>query len=331
MLIALLAAAVVAGSTNETPARHGWGPEWARVPSDREMAEYLPEKTLEAGINGGAVLGCAVAASGRITQCHVIFEAPEKLDYGTTALKLAPLFRMKVGAVAIGSSRVTIPIEWGFDAPDASAGVMIANPVWLSAASFADVAAAYPAASRGESGGATLRCRVNQDGWIGLCGTLEEQPPGDGFAAAARALTDRFRIALTDDAFASGKPMWTDVKFRFVDPDSAAFRARLIAAPKWTATPSAAELTAVYPAVAAAKGVKSGRGVAQCVIAADGALSGCKPLPALSDEPGFSQAAAIVASGMRMNPWTDDGGPVDGATINLPIRFEAPTPSLGAK
>jgi hypothetical protein len=25
---------------------------------------------------------------------------------------------------------------------------------------------------------------------------------------------------------------------------------------------------------------------------------------------------------MKMNAWTDEGGPVDGATINLPIRFE---------
>ena len=113
--------------------------------------------------------------------------------------------------------------------------------------------------------------------------------------------------------------MWTDVRFRFADPASAAFRARQIAAPTWTAVPDPAELTAVYPAAAAAKGVKSGRGVAQCVIAANGALTGCKPLPAQSDEPGFSQAAAVVAAGMRMNPWTEEGGPVDGATIDLPI------------
>jgi len=29
----------------------------------------------------------------------------------------------------------------------------------------------------------------------------------------------------------------------------------------------------------------------------------------------------LVAQVMKMNPWTQDGGPVDGARVKLPIRF----------
>lgn len=39
---------------------------------------------------------------------------------------------------------------------------------------------------------------------------------------------------------------------------------------------------------------------------------------------GFSDAAVKIASGMRMNPWTEAGGPVNGARVQLPIRFDLP-------
>ena len=75
------------------------------------------------------------------------------------------------------------------------------------------------------------------------------------------------------------------------------------------------------PPEAVAKGLKTGRGVARCVVAPDGALTGCTPAPGDPDGVGFSEAAVKLAASMRMNPWTADGGPVDGAVIRLPIRF----------
>jgi hypothetical protein len=36
---------------------------------------------------------------------------------------------------------------------------------------------------------------------------------------------------------------------------------------------------------------------------------------------GFSHSAVVIADAMAMNPWTDEGGPVDGSSIVLPIRF----------
>ena len=53
------------------------------------------------------------------------------------------------------------------------------------------------------------------------------------------------------------------------------------------------------------------------------ALSGCE---VQSEEPagmGFGDAALQIASVMKMNPWTNQGAPVDGMKIQLPIRLVA--------
>jgi protein TonB len=83
------------------------------------------------------------------------------------------------------------------------------------------------------------------------------------------------------------------------------------------------EVEALFPAAATAKGIKVGHGVAACVVAADGRLQDCTPDPADPEGFGFSQAAVTLASHARMNPWTTTGGPVNGARIRIPIRFQA--------
>jgi hypothetical protein len=42
---------------------------------------------------------------------------------------------------------------------------------------------------------------------------------------------------------------------------------------------------------------------------------------------GFSLAAVKVASIMKMSVWTEAGGPVDGATVRIPVQFNSGTPS----
>ena len=83
----------------------------------------------------------------------------------------------------------------------------------------------------------------------------------------------------------------------------------------------------LYPALAIERGVTTGRGVAECTVGRDGALTGCHPLPGDPDGLGFSESAVLVAQVMQMNLWTDEGGPVEGAVIRLPIRFNLATPA----
>ena len=66
---------------------------------------------------------------------------------------------------------------------------------------------------------------------------------------------------------------------------------------------------------------KTCRGVARCTVGPDGAMSDCVPEPGEPDGLGFSEAAAKLASAMRMNLWSADGAPVQGGVVHIPIRL----------
>jgi len=78
----------------------------------------------------------------------------------------------------------------------------------------------------------------------------------------------------------------------------------------------------LFPSDAAAKGIGEGVGVASCAVAADGTLKDCTPGAGKPDGLGFSEAAVSVAKVLQMSPWTQEGGPVDGSRLQLPIRFK---------
>ena len=81
----------------------------------------------------------------------------------------------------------------------------------------------------------------------------------------------------------------------------------------------------LFPAPAAAAGLKTGVGTVECTIKHDGGL---EPCAVVSEQPpglGFGDAALQIAAVMKMNPWTAQGDPVDGARIRLPVRLELQT------
>ena len=47
----------------------------------------------------------------------------------------------------------------------------------------------------------------------------------------------------------------------------------------------------------------------------------CAPEPGDPDGVGFSEAAAKLASTMKMNLWTADASPVEGGVVHIPIRL----------
>ncbi|MDQ2860246.1 MAG: energy transducer TonB [Pseudomonadota bacterium] len=328
MMLAIWAAAAVAASP---PAFHT-NPDWLKKPDPDALRAVWPAHAWLAGISGRAEIGCMVNVRGLAEDCAVISETPPGEEFGAAALLLAPsfLFRPAMGPAGPVRSSVNIPINFKWESAHGGGSLggftMIVQPVWNAAPNFADLERAWPHGAAGPSGHVVLRCRVRSKGELEACATITEEPRGKGFDRAARSLIGRFSLKMDFEAAKSGQPTYVNLPIRLIDPKSGDFQERRIGDPRWIVRPGPGALSAVFPKTAADKGVRAGRETAGCTVGADGALTDCRPLDAQPDGLGFSQAAVQVAQILRMNLWTDEGGPVDGAPIRIPIRFEATPP-----
>jgi hypothetical protein len=239
------------------------------------------------------------------------------------------------------AARVNIPIN--FHKAQLGSNVILKSitvlrsPKWAQAPGFADVGGVYPRAAKGVPGYVAFACGVKASGALTDCQVTREEPRLAGFAQAGYKLIPRFRVEMSAELVKSHAKLQVNLPISFVDPTSAAFAAREVGEPVWLVELDPQATIALFPAEAAAKGLRSGRGVAQCEVAADGALHDCRPLAAEPEGLGFSEAAVKVAQVLRMNRWTQAGGPIDGV-VNLPIRFNlagqapvAETPGSGGE
>ena len=322
MIPAILAAAAVAASQAQ-------GPEaiidWSRSGGSWEMADAYPVAALRLGVSGQTQIDCFVAADGKPYDCSVLSEDPAGFGFGEAALRLAPHFQMTPGVEPGRPDRphVVIPVNFIITAGARRNVTELNFPEWISAPTFADVSRSYPAKGRNAVGFAVLECRVGDDGAVvDVCEPQAETPRYKGFMQSAHALAPLFRVDPKSELLRQGKPVWVKLSFRFAPADSEDMRERRIFAPRWVAEPTPAQLQALFPARATAEGLTGGRGVASCRVTPDGSLSECKALLAEPDGFGFSQAAVALAPLFRMSLWTNGGGPVEGAIVNLPIRFD---------
>jgi len=94
-------------------------PDWLRRPSGAEIARYYPERAARRGVEGRAVIGCQVTASGRLADCRVTTEAPADEEFGDAALKMSRHFKMRPmtrDGVPVSGGTIRIPIR--FALPD---------------------------------------------------------------------------------------------------------------------------------------------------------------------------------------------------------------------
>jgi TonB family protein len=325
-VLALAAGPAVVAQTAppEKPAPVITNPNWLRKPTQEEMLSVWPAEAARRGIGGRATIACTVNISGTLQGCKPVSEDPPGSGFGDAAVLLAGAFKMKpqlVDGKAVAGASVRIPIIFIANGPmSGKTRPAVSLPVWSRAPSFADMDAAWPkGAGDLKEGGATLRCSVSSTGALRNCQRMNEMPRGKGFGSAAMDLADRFEMMVGPGELEKVKGGLVNVPFRFLNPASP--EARRIGKLRWIVQLKQDRVLALYPDKAADAGVKTGTGVADCLVAPDGKLTDCKTARETPEGLGFGDAAVAVAGVMQMNPWTDDGRPVDGLRIKLPINF----------
>jgi hypothetical protein len=287
-------------------------------PTAAEFISAYPHGPASVGMGGRALLHCDVGKGGRLGKCTVAAEAPSGAGFGGAALSLSGLYHLDPASDAAKSGAVEFAI--GFATATDENELEVTGP-WLAAPGFADVGAVYPDIGGGVTGEAVLHCRLDRQGAPTQCKSLYERPVDRGFNDSALKLAHLFRARIDPLLLGTHQPLGVNVMLRIASPNGAEARDRRISDPAWLTRLDPADLARLYPAQAAAKGVKEGVGYADCTVAADGALTACQPFGGDPPDLGFSEAAVQAVSPLRMSPWTDAGGPVDGARVRIPVSF----------
>jgi beta-lactamase regulating signal transducer with metallopeptidase domain len=318
-----------------------------------DMAVW-PETAYRGKYDGWVSLRCRFGVHGLAERCEVASEIPAGRDFGKAALEMRTTFKIPPAMGPDGPIEATKTVAIRFRAPDTQFSqsrkappfqgfgqigqgatstdlvsgnplamrrvTMLDYPVWAQAASFDDLAGAYPAKGGGVEGYAVAHCAVLRSGALKGCEVIKEEPERRDFGRTAVRLAEtKFRVAPQLAVPRRGSELWVDVPMRLPPPSQLA--ERTVMAPAWITGVDPRTTPKIFPPEAVASGLTTGRGIARCAVGADGILTNCAPESAEPAGLGFAEAAARLATGMKMNLWTFDAAPVEGGVVHVPIRL----------
>jgi TonB family protein len=310
--------------------------DWVRQPTRGDLLGVYPQKARATGIDGTGVIECIATVDGSLRACKIKSESPEGFGFGQAALAMAPQFQLKPEVKNGKPVEVKVDIPIRFTGPGTHVGSMIAgsnmrvdqklvfaNVAWTTTPTYADVAAVFPAKAREKKvgGKATIQCTFKDDGKVGSCGVLNDEPAGYGFGNAALDLASHFQGPAT---YGDGKPTKGNVTtipvvFPVGMGDGSAI---YVTTPSWRRTPSPQMYAARFPAQARKAGVSSSKVVLGCTVGAEGELTQCA---INSENPaglGFGEAILSMTPAWLMRKWTEDGQAMVGRKIIMPISYQ---------
>lgn len=97
-----------------------------------------------------------------------------------------------------------------------------------------------------------------------------------------------------------------------------------IANPDWLTRPDGAQMALVYPERASRESV-GGAVTLACEVTTGGGVTACDAVSESPSDYGFAKAALSLTRYFRMKPRAENGQPVGGATVLIPIRFTVPS------
>lgn len=314
--------------------------DWLKKPTPEQLLAVVPSEAARRGIDGSAVISCAVTVQGSLRDCKIRSETPAGMGFGAAALTLAPQLLMSptIRNGAPVEDQVMVPISFrGLSRASDQFGSarVISNVPWSKAPTVTDFMAAYPvkAKSAKKSGHATLDCALDEAGGLTQCRALREEPRGFGFAEAAKSLAPKFMAPESDSAGRSLKGAHTQVPFTFA-AEALEDASPPIGKPHWIALPTTKDFTDVFPDAASKAGVLQARVVLSCMVSEGGVLTGCRIESEAPGGYGFGAGAQTLVGKFRVTIWSDDGLPVVGGSLQVPIRYDlkqAPPPAAPAK
>ena len=168
-----------------------WAP-WASVPSAADIAAVYPKGALALTTGGDAKINCSIDAKGRLGHCTVSQEVPDRKGFGAAALRLSGRFTAQIGpGQPVPTKDGWVDIAIHFDNPSTQTPPpQIVHPDWVGLPDADKTASLFPAPARQAgvgTGVGRVDCRIGEDGGLGGCTLVGEEPVGLGFGASALA------------------------------------------------------------------------------------------------------------------------------------------------
>lgn len=161
---------------------------------EQRRSLYYPEAAKVAGMEGDALVACAVRTNANV-ECDVEREEPAGWGFGERAVYVATRSMSQATGLSPGDV-FKLQIRFGLRQADEPNAPRLEQPDWLRAPSPAQLRSAYPARALRErvEGRVALLCEIKENGRL-QCEVVGESPAGYEFAEAALGLGAYYEVA----------------------------------------------------------------------------------------------------------------------------------------